>query len=465
MRGQLVLARFRRTTAAVAVWAIAGGAVVLWPTGAGGQANLPPGRGTASAQVWRIDPRQAGLSLGVTFGLSLAGHQNTIAQADSRAVDLGIIGTTLAGEGCDGGDPTLPEDQQPQALQVRTGDEGAAEGRRQNESGGVDQFARATAAPFGEAITTIAPNGVAGVIEVAGATATAKSGNVADGVREARAVTEFERIELGGGAVVLHGARWEAVHRSGAEAMAEAVFSLEGMTVAGTPVPGAPGDPVAAIGQANEALRLLGFELTPPETRVVEGVVFLDPLRIGVVSSQIRDDVLSPVFGAVQPTREDLFDAFLEIDCGNSTYVLIADIVLGSVTASGSFGIELGGVQASTADIDLFQLDKAGAAGGPLPPVGPGQPVTTPTSAAGSTGGGSAPAGGGSPQAGGSEEPAATDAVAPQEQAATVADEGEGARGGAMAGVALGGLLLAGAMAEGDRRKMRRAQREMPLDA
>jgi hypothetical protein len=34
-----------------------------------------------------------------------------------------------------------------------------------------------------------------------------------------------------------------------------------------------------------------------------------------------------------------------------------------------------------------------------------------------------------------------------------------------MAGVALGGLLLAGAMAEGDRRKMRRAQRELPVDA
>ncbi|MEQ1786298.1 MAG: hypothetical protein ABL966_04540, partial [Acidimicrobiales bacterium] len=41
----------------------------------------------------------------------------------------------------------------------------------------------------------------------------------------------------------------------------------------------------------------------------------------------------------------------------------------------------------------------------------------------------------------------------------------EGERGGALLGVGAGGLLLLLASAEGDRRKMRRAQREIPLEA
>jgi hypothetical protein len=41
---------------------------------------------------------------------------------------------------------------------------------------------------------------------------------------------------------------------------------------------------------------------------------------------------------------------------------------------------------------------------------------------------------------------------------------GDGSRGGVLAGVAAGGLLLLLATAEADRRKMRRAQREIPLE-
>ena len=41
----------------------------------------------------------------------------------------------------------------------------------------------------------------------------------------------------------------------------------------------------------------------------------------------------------------------------------------------------------------------------------------------------------------------------------------DGGRGGLLAGVSAGGLLLLLATAEADRRKMRRAQREIPLEA
>src|SRR5436853_7794283 len=87
-------------------------------SGAPGQAAVKPGRGLALAETEKIDPRAGSLSLGITTGRSIAGHQNTVAQASSQAYDYGVIGTTLAAKSCTGGDPTLPEDQQPQPMQV-----------------------------------------------------------------------------------------------------------------------------------------------------------------------------------------------------------------------------------------------------------------------------------------------------------------------------------------------------------
>src|SRR5207237_5536889 len=70
------------------------------------------------------------------------------------------------------------------------------------------------------------------------------------------------------------------------------------------------------------------------------------------------------------------------------------------------------------------------------------------TNGATSTAGTTPAAGGGT----GSASPTPAAAVLPK-----------GARGGALAGVGLAGLALLAAMAEGDRRKMRRAQREIPF--
>src|SRR5205823_1193579 len=47
--------------------------------------------------------------------------------------------------------------------------------------------------------------------------------------------------------------------------------------------------------------------------------------------------------------------------------------------------------------------------------------------------------------------------------AAVAASKPKGERGGAMAAVGLGSLLLLALLAEADRRKMRRAQREIPV--
>ena len=62
------------------------------------------------------------------------------------------------------------------------------------------------------------------------------------------------------------------------------------------------------------------------------------------------------VLGAIQPVRENLYDALLAQDCGNDTYITVADIAIGSVTGAGSFSLELGGVQASSKPAEDHEL-------------------------------------------------------------------------------------------------------------
>src|SRR5690606_6782646 len=126
---QMQLSAFKRTLAMGAVWTVAMGGLLATSPAASGQEAVEPGLGNAYAQGVKIDPRTGQLSIGLTYGMSLAGHQNKVAIAEARSLDLGIIGTLLAGEGCDGGDPTLPAEQQPQPLVVRSGEDGADKGR------------------------------------------------------------------------------------------------------------------------------------------------------------------------------------------------------------------------------------------------------------------------------------------------------------------------------------------------
>ena len=109
---------------------VASGSSSAAPSGGG----VEPGQGLAIAQTDRVDPRAGGLSVGLNFGISIAGHQNSVAQASSRAVDLGVIGTSLAAPGCDGGAPAMPADKQPQPLQVDSRDPSAAQGKQEDES-------------------------------------------------------------------------------------------------------------------------------------------------------------------------------------------------------------------------------------------------------------------------------------------------------------------------------------------
>jgi hypothetical protein len=410
------------------------------------------GTGSAIALGYKANPTNGNLSFGITAGESVTGHQNTAATAQSRAINMGVIGVTLAGEGCDGGDPTLAEEKQPQPVVARSGEKGADQGFKESEQGAIEKFAKATTAPYAEAITTIAPTGDPKSAYISGGRVTSHSGVVGGNTREAVARTSIDVLSLGGGAVKLSGMTWQAVSRSGAVNESVGTFTIDGIEIGGQKLP-IDANSLQQLEGLNAALKPLGFLITAPKVRVEQGIVFVDPLVVAVIPSPTRDGITAPVIGGAQPIRDQVTQALLDADCGNSSYITIADIVLGGVSGAGQIGLELGGVQATTAEINAFQFALPPA----LPPLAAAPSVQTPAvntpSVANPAAAPSAAAGSESPEASSSSE-----ATAPV-SALT------GERGGVMALIAGGGLLTLLVTAEGDRRKMRTAQRAIPLEA
>ena len=454
---------FRRTLVVAVVWiAVMAGLVVTSSSASGQEPAVEPGLGNSYAQGYRVDPRLGRLSFGITYGMALAGHQNTVAVGEARSVDLGVIGTTLAAEGCDGGDPTFAKEDQPQPLVVRSTEDGSEEGRTETEHG-VEKRAKASDVPLANAVAVTAATGDPAVIQI-GSTVSETTSGIVDGTRQARAVTEVSDITFAGGVIVLEGLRWDAVWQSAPGEVAEGSFTIEGITAGpqGLKPPRELADGAAGLAQANTVLEPLGFKIEPPTVRKESGIAFVDPMRIAVVPSSQREALVGPVFNAAQPYREQVYDALIEADCGNASYLTVGDIAIGSVTGAGSLGIEVGGVTASS-----DELRRTSFLGG-LTPFSPSLPpvADTPTGAVdgalptGSPVSGDTPAI--SPSSGGDASDGGDDDG--EERAIADVDLASGSRGGPMVWVGLGGLALLAALAEGDRRKMRRAQRSVPME-
>jgi hypothetical protein len=443
---------YRRTriTALVGVAALAITFFATSSAGASepGQGSFPPGQGAAFADTMKIDPRAGNLSIGIDFGKAAADHQNSAAQAISQAMDLGTIGTSAAAYGCDGSPPALPESQQPQPLIADTRTPNQPQQAEQDETfaPGFHKSVIVSADPSAKAVTTTAPFGIATVLSVGGGTATSTSG-VANGVRKATATTDISGITMPGG-VVLKDLHWGA--EFGSDGPPVGTFSIGSASIGGTAVP--TSNPADTLNQVNGALALFGLHLTAPTVRVDQNnsKVYVDSMTLSVVPNSTRDTISSSVIQGIQPVREPVFAALLKARCTLNTEITVFDIAVGSVTGAGSFNMLFGGVQAGSGEIaaNPFQLGFVGngSPGGVLPASG-GTAGTPGVSGVAATP--AAPA-----QAGGAK-------VASASPAASVVPKG--ARGGALAGVGLTGLGLLAAMAEGDRRKMRRAQREIPF--
>ncbi len=454
-----------RRTARVAVGVAAGAALTFAVTAPGSAAPSAPaqdgafgaGLGTAVALVYKVNPIFGNLSFGITAGESVAGHQNTAATAQSKAINLGVIGVTLAAEGCNGDDPTLPAEQQPQPVIVASDDPNAEQGVTVSPLAAISQSARATKAPYAEAVTSVAPLGDPAAALISAGKSTASSGLVRPGVRQARAASEIARVSLFGGLVTLEGLQWEAVQETGGTTTNNGTFTLGAIRVAGTPIT-LPNDALGQLATLEDVLGALGLTITPPVTRVEQGIVFVDPLRIGIVPSTARDNLIGSILGALQPVRASLTELLAELGCngqldvlGNNgkTAITVLDLALGTISGAGALTLELGGVQATTSEFVGFEGLGQLAPLAPLPDL----PDTgiAPLDDLGDLG--NLPVDLGTKNRDG-------------RTASPIADVDEdGERGGILLAVAGGGLLLLAGTAEADRRKMRRAQREILQEA
>lgn len=425
------------------------------------------GTASAIAQSYKVNPTASGLSLGITFGLSLSDYTNTVARAESRAIDLGIIGTTLAAEACDGGDPTLASEKQPQRLFVDSRDQDAAKGKSEQEKYApiMTKSVRATDTPESEAVTTSAPIDVPGVVQVDGAKSRTLT-HVVDGkTREALATSDIASLSLGGNAVQLRGLHWESRYATGGGAKPSSSFTVNDFLVNGKPQP-IPSDPKALTDAINAVLNNVGIVVRPPAFRSANGIQFVEPLAIAVVPNENRDSLLRPVLEGAYPARQALFAALLEASCKFGSILTVGDVVAGSVTGGGQFSLEVGGVQASSGELKttsfLGQFADAGDLPTALPASGDLALGSVDTgSALGSTGassGSGAATPGGSTASGSSGEGGTRLNAVP-------ASTTPGSRGGKLAAVSAAALALLALLAEADRRVMRRGRRVIPTEA
>jgi hypothetical protein len=200
--------------------------------------------------------------------------------------------------------------------------------------------------------------------------------------------------------------------------------------------------------------------------RVEQGIVFVDPLTIGIVPAKLRDSLIQALLEGLRPARDALTDLIADLGCGaendilgnnGKTAITVLDLALGAVSGAGALTLELGGVSATTTEISGF--GGLGVAP-PLPPLTVDLPGTgSPDLGLGT---GSGLGSGSTPDLGGSGAPTGTGSGTTATE--PIADV-DGERGGILLGVSAGGLLLMLLTAEADRRKMRRAQREIPLEA
>lgn len=345
-----------RAPVSVAATAIACG-LALSPvaSSAAGAAGAEPTVGNSYAQTIQLDPRTAGLSYQITFGAALANHQNTVARAQAQTANMGVIGTALVAPGCDGSDGYIPPDSLPTPVKVDSREDGAAEGKTEH-TGPWEQTARATDKPFSESFTKLAPFSLGGIVTVLGGISRSTSGLDKDGKPLTTADVKISGIDVLNGVVRLEGLHWHSASRVGQVDPATS-FSVENAKFSGVSAPNA--NALEALERANLVLLPFGIQLGTPKIHTDNGTTFVDPLRIAIVESNLRDQVVARITSAAQPLREQVFGYLIEnapCEYNPAALILVTDILTLSVTGGGSLGINLGGTQATVKKLEAASL-------------------------------------------------------------------------------------------------------------
>lgn len=358
------------------------------PFAGGKEATFVAGSGNAYAQVYRVGPTAGRLSLAPVVGLSLADYVNTVGRGETKAADWAGIGVS---------ERSLPDNTP--SLRVSSTDKGAEDGKTvitagQKDASGagggfIQLFARATDAPLGESSVRLAGMSIPGLIDFKDSEAHTTAGIIKGNVRQSTSVVEIGGLDLAD-TVRITGLRWEAIQQTGPgedDKKLTGHFSVDGVSIAGTPLPIPAGgeDLEAVVGPINAALAPTGFAVTLPKVEERSRQQSVSPLSFEIVNSPLGREYLAPILAALQPVREPVADAFIDlakalVEANDeipdaSVAVLAADLTLGIFSGSSQLHIELGGVNAFTEGetfADAFGFGEF------KPPAVPPQTVFTP---------------------------------------------------------------------------------------
>jgi hypothetical protein len=335
-------------------------ALAVGPATVGAADDAPAfrnGQANAVAQIAKISPGVGSLSLALGSGVAVAQMANDLAQAQSKVTDLGLIGTTLTAQQCDGSDGALRPDQLPQASTVdnRKGDASASSDEIPLAGGPLGsgrQVAEATTTPYAHATVTDVASAIGPLLTLSGGRSDATAG-VVDGVAREAVATSSVDIDLFG-AVTLTGASWRAFHRTGSDPAAEGSFTVGAVSAGGVSL---PVDQLGPLETAiNAVLAPSGVTLTLPRVQHVttpNDFVRVSPLTITLKDSPAGKATIGPGLNLTRVQREQLFDAIASVYCKAAAALLVGDISLSVLSGTGFLTIDIGGAEASSADLEL----------------------------------------------------------------------------------------------------------------
>lgn len=322
--------------------------------GADGEA-FSNGRATAVAQILRLAPGVGNLQLATTTGQSVSDLANNLAQAKAQSVDLGLIGSSLTAEACDGSPGAVRPEQLPQPTVVdnRSGDASASADDSSAPGGAVDagrEDVEATTTPSALARVSESQATLSSLAQVSNGQSEAITRVVDNNAREAVASVSLD-LDIAG-VVQLRNLQWQAVHRTGANPNVGGSFSISSAAAGGLPL---PTDQLAPLQDSiNAALAPSGVSIEMPHVERLTApndLVRMTPLRITLKDSPAGKTALGPVLNLTRAQREQLFTAIMSQFCQAAGALLVGDVAVDVVSGTGFMIVEVGGVEASSGDL------------------------------------------------------------------------------------------------------------------
>jgi hypothetical protein len=326
--------------------------------GARGASSFVAGSALATSQAFAVAPRDAGLNAVVTFGRTIADYRNSLAQASSQAIDLGLIGSTLTVQ-CSSLPPPAKPGQLPQPLVVES------DGRPAHavKSTAGPASGPATAATAREEVTASgAPHEAAtatydeerielpGALAVTGLSSSGFAQLVPGQNRIADATAGVSTVSLGGGKVVLRGLHWEARRQTGARSSALTEFTIGSATVNGSSMPTSGSSLPATLAAVNRALTSTGLHVTAPTVSRRAGVFAVGPLSIGIDNSRLGGMIINPLIDALGPVTDPVVNTLTGAVCQLGSFYSLVNLLLSGFDGIGGLDLEIGGASATVND-------------------------------------------------------------------------------------------------------------------